>query len=280
MIPRLRLLTAGALGALLLGPTSLAQAEAGGHGAEHVGTWLNWLFQVKVAGHPLVTDPAQLACAWSLTLVLALMVTAVIGGRRFSVRPGPFQMLLETGLGALRTVVESVMGPRGGGFIPFLATIFIYVFLMNVLGMLPGALSPTSSLSTTGALGLMVFVVVQSYGLRRHGIGYFRHFLEGLPLYGFFWVLAPLVFVIHLIGEVFRPISLALRLFGNVTAEETVAITMLGLVAAGRVFIPIPVHWPMLLLGLLTSFVQALIFALLTAVYLAGVLAHEEGTAR
>jgi F-type H+-transporting ATPase subunit a len=251
-------------------PTTAVKAE------EHAGTLLNWLFQVKVFGRPIVTDSAELAFAFSLLLILVLGVVSAIGGRRFSVRPGPFQVFLETALGALRGVVESVAGPRGVGFLPFIGTLFIYIALMNMMGVIPGFVSPTASLSTTLALALVVFLVVQFYGLRVQGLGYIKHFLEGIPLQGAFLLLVPLIFVIHLMGELFRPVSLALRLFGNVTGEETTVLTLIGLVAASRYFYWIPVQLPNAALGLLTSVVQALIFSLLTAVYLSTVIHVEE----
>ncbi len=243
---------------------------------EHVGTWLNWLFKVKVFGRPVVTDSAELAFAFSVLLIVVLITASVIGGRRFSVRPGPFQVLLETALGALRTIVESVVGPRGFEFLPFIGTIFIYIALMNLMGVIPGFTSPTASLSTTLAMALVVFLVVQFYGVKVQGLGYIKHFLEGIPLRGPFLLLAPLILVIHIMGELFRPVSLALRLFGNVTGEETTVLTLIGLVAASKYFFWIPVQLPNLALGLLTSVVQALIFSLLTAVYLSTVIQLEE----
>jgi F-type H+-transporting ATPase subunit a len=231
---------------------------------------------VKVFGRHVVTDSAELAFAFSLLLILVLAIASAIGGRHFSIWPGPFQVLLETALGALRGIVESVMGPRGFGFLPFIGALFIYIALMNLMGIIPGFLSPTASLSTTLALALLVFVVVQAYGVKTHGFGYIKHFLEGIPLQGSFLLLAPLIFVIHFMGELFRPVSLALRLFGNVTGEETTVLTLIGLVAASRYVYWIPVQLPNVALGLLTSVVQALIFSLLTAVYLATVIEVEE----
>lgn len=251
-------------------PSTAVKAE------EHVGTLLNWLFEVKVFGRPLVTDSAELAFAFSLLLILVLTIVVVIEGRRFSARPGPFQVLIETALEALRGIVESVIGPRGFGFLPFIGTLFIYIALMNMMGIIPGFVSPTASLSTTLALALLVFLVVQFYGVKVQGFGYIKHFLEGIPLRGSFLVLTPLIFVIHFMGELFRPVSLALRLFGNVTGEETTVLTLIGLVAASRYFYWIPVQLPNAALGLLTSLVQALIFSLLTAVYLATVIHVEE----
>jgi F-type H+-transporting ATPase subunit a len=196
------------------------------------------------------------------------------------VRPGPFQVLFEDGLGALRSVMEGALGPRGADFLPFLASIFLYVLLMNLMGMVPGFISPTSNVSITAALAMTIFVVVQFYGIKEHGVGYLKHFLEGQPPGAGFLILAPLIFVIHVVGELIRPISLSLRLFGNIFGEETVVAALVGLIAATRYFFWLPVQLPNLALGLLTSVVQALIMSLLAAVYLSGVLQHEgEGAA-
>ena len=97
---------------------------------------------------------------------------------------------------------------------------------------------------------------------------------------GPFLLLAPLILVIHVMGELFRPVSLALRLFGNMTGEETTVLELVGLVVASKYFFWIPVQLPNVALGLLTSVVQALIFSLLTAVYLSTVIHVEEEEAR
>jgi F-type H+-transporting ATPase subunit a len=264
------------LGLAVGGPA--AWAAEGGAGGERAGSWLNWLYQVKVHGQPLVRDQAEIALAWSLLLVIVLCGAAIIWGRRVSLRPGAFQALLETGLGALQSVMEGALGPRGAGFLPFLGSIFLYVLLMNLMGVIPGFISPTTNLSITAALAVTIFVVVQCYGVKEHGIRYVKHFLEGLPPgLVFLLLLAPLIFVVHVVGELIRPISLSLRLFGNIFGEETVVAALVGLVASTRYFFWVPVQLPNLALGLLTSVVQALIMSLLAAVYLAGVLQHQEG---
>lgn len=271
---------------LLAFPTAALAAEA--DGGEKIGTWFNWLYHVRIAGRPVATDPADISFAFALLLALALMLAAILGSRRLSVRPGPFQMLLEMGYGALRSVLEGVMGPRAADFLPFIASIFLFVFLMNLMGVLPGFVSPTANLSITAAMALVIFLSVQLYGFKENGLGYLKHFLEGLPeppklgtmpfvKFAFLTLglglLGALVFPIHIIGELVRPVSLSLRLFGNMFGEETVVLTLAGLVAATR-YHWIPVQLPNLALGLLTAFVQALVMALLAAIYLAGVVSH------
>jgi F-type H+-transporting ATPase subunit a len=168
------------------------------------------------------------------------------------------------------------MGPRGTGFVPFVGTLFIYIACMNLMGLVPGFMAPTSNLNVTAGLAIIVFFVVQYSGLREHGSGYLGHFIAGVPREFPYVLLAPLVFVVHLLGELFRPVTLSVRLFGNLMAEETVVLIIVGLVAGlARHWIPIPAQLPNMLLGLLVSIVQAVIFAILTTVYLDLATQHE-----
>lgn len=264
-----------ASGLLLAAATTTAWAAESG-GEEQPGTWLNWLLAVRVGGHPLVRGAGGIALAWSVVAIIILTLVSLLGTRRASLRPRGLQTLLEMAVGGLRSMVESVMGPRGAEFTPFIGTIFVYVALMNLLGVIPGVVSPTSNLNTTAGLAVMVFVVVQFWGLKEQGLKYFRHFVAGVPMQFPFILMAPLVFLIHVVGELMRPVTLALRLFGNIMGEETVVLSLIALVIPlERKFIFLPVQLPNMLLGLVTAFVQALIFSLLAAVYLAGVM-HEE----
>jgi F-type H+-transporting ATPase subunit a len=232
---------------------------------------------VKVHGHPLVSDTAALAFAWSLVVIGALVAVSALGTRRLSVRPQGLQTVLEMIVSGLRSFVVGVMGPRGAEFAPFIGTLFIYIALMNLFGLLPGFMSPTANLSTTAALAVIVFFVVQYYGWREQGPGYLRHFVEGVPLRIWYLPLMLLVLVIHVVGEIFRPLTLALRLFGNMLGEETVVLSLIGVGVPILLkwWVPVPIQLPNLALGLITSLVQAMIFATLTAVYLSGVLRQE-----
>jgi len=254
--------------------TSPVGASDGG-GAPHPQTWLDWLFSVRVAGHAVVSNAAVLAFAWSLVAILLLTAIAVVGTRRLSMRPRGMQTALEMVVGGMRSMVVSVMGPRGVEFVPFIGTLFLYIAFMNLMGLVPGFMAPTSNLNITAGLALVVFGTVQYYGFREQGIGYVNHFLEGVPRQFPYVLLAPLIFTVHLLGELFRPVTLALRLFGNLMAEEMVVLILIGLVVGlARHWIPVPVQLPNMMLGVLVSVVQAAIFSMLTAVYLSGVL-HE-----
>jgi len=263
-------LIAGLLGA----PPALA-SEAGG--TPHPQTWLNWIMSVEVGGKPLFHSEAFLAFAWSLVAMVTLLVISVLGTRRLSIRPRGLQTVLEMVVTALRGLVTGIMGPRGADFVPFIGTLFIYIALMNLMGLIPGFMSPTSNLNITAGLALIVFVVVQYYGFREQGLGYLKHFIAGVPPQFPYILLAPLVFAVHLVGELCRPVTLALRLFGNLMAEEMVVLILIGLVAGmARHWIPIPIQLPNMALGLLVSLVQAAIFSMLATVYLDGVVRHVE----
>lgn len=240
-------------------------------------TWLNWIMSVQVNGKPLFHSAAFLPFAWSVVATIALATISVIATRRLSLVPGRMQTALEMVVGLVRTTVVGIMGPRGVDFVPFIGTLFLYIAFMNVMGLIPGFMAPTSNLNITAALALTVFVVVQFYGFKEQGIGYLKHFVEGVPMQFPYVILAPLVLVVHLVGELVRPLTLALRLFGNLMAEEMVVLILIGLVVgAARHWIPIPIQLPNMALGLLVSLVQAAIFAMLTTVYLAGVVQHAE----
>lgn len=267
---------AAALLSSVLATTPVAASEGGG--MPHPQTWLDWLLSVRVAGHAVVSNAAVLAFAWSLVAIVLLTTIAVLGTRRVSMRPrGGMQMGLEMVVGGIRSMVVGVMGPRGVEFVPFIGTLFVYIAFMNLMGLVPGFMAPTSNLSITAGLALVVFGTVQYYGFRERGIGYVNHFLAGVPRQFPYVLLAPLVFAVHLVGELFRPVTLALRLFGNLMSEETVVLILIGLVAGlARHWIPVPVQLPNMILGMLVSVVQAAIFSMLTAVYLSGVLREPE----
>ncbi|PKL43583.1 MAG: ATP synthase F0 subunit A [Candidatus Riflebacteria bacterium HGW-Riflebacteria-2] len=146
--------------------------------------------------------------------------------------------------------------------LPVLATCFIYVFSSNLLGLVPGLKSPTSLFSNCLGMALIVFVYTFYLGIKAHGIGYIKHFT------GDIWWMAPLMLPIHIVGEISRPISLTLRLFGNIMGEDTVILVLT--VALFPLLVPVP----MLLMAIFTSMLQALVFTILTGVYLSGAISE------
>ncbi len=261
------------LGLLTTGPVWAAEAGGG----PNPQTWLNWVTTLQLGGVPLGHHPGVLALAWSLVASILLVTVAMVGTRRLSLKPTRLQNALEMVVSTLRNLVVGIMGPQGEGFVPFIGSLFIYIALMNLMGLVPGFMAPTSNLNITAALAIIVFVVVQYYGFKTNGLGYLKHFIAGAPTQFPYVIMAPLVFVVHLLGELFRPVTLALRLFGNLMAEEMVVLILIGLVAGffTKHWIPIPIQLPNMALGLLVSLVQAAIFSMLATVYLAGVVSTE-----
>ena len=136
-----------------------------------------------------------------------------------------------------------------------LTTFGLYIAVANLIGLIPGFMSPTSSLNTTLALTIIVWVSHHYIGIREHGLSYYKHFM------GPMWWLVPLMLPIEIISNLARLISLSIRLFGNIMAKET----LLGILfmLAGAFFAPLPI----MLLGVLVSLVQAMVFVLLAVVY-------------
>ena len=144
--------------------------------------------------------------------------------------------------------------------------------------MIPLGHSPSTSLNITASLAIVVFLYAQWTGISRLGIGGYLHHLAGSPTDVIGWCMVPLLFPLHIIGELAKPFSLALRLFGNITGEDTLIAVFVGLGVAILAFSPvgIPLQIPFYFLGLLLSTIQALVFTLLSTIYILLMLPHEE----
>jgi F-type H+-transporting ATPase subunit a len=228
-------------------PVYAATAESG---AEHGGA-LFTLFGLEVNSVTTTT--------WGLMLVfvvvgfLATRKLERIPTRRLQVG---MEMLLET----LINFFADIMGSREKAkrYIPLIGTFFVFILMCNYSGLLPGAghipglQAPTSTWSVTAAFAIVVFFATHYYGVKEHGWRYFKHFAE--PVF----ILLPL----NIIGEFTKPLSLSLRLFGNIFGEEMV---VAGIFSIIPLIVPVPLQFLSLLLG----FIQALVFSLLASVYIA-----------
>ncbi len=229
--------------------------------SQFLHTWENGIFAFVIVG-----------------LVGGLMA---LGARSLALLPARGQMAVEAVVQAVHDFVCGILGPREGRrYLPFLGTLFLFILAMNLAGVVPGLKSPTSRFEMTGALALCVFGYVQWTALRRRGIfGYLYH-LVGEPRDLIGWGFAPLMLFIHVIGELVKPLSLSLRLFGNVMGEDTLlgAFAMLGALCFAWTHLPvgIPLHFPFVLLALIFGVVQALVFATLSTIYIYQALPHEE----
>jgi len=207
-------------------------------------------------------------------LLVALVIVAFgyRASRKLADIPGGWQNLGETVVEAFVGFTRGVIGEGGEKHVPLVGTLFLFIYISNLWGQIPGFHSPTANLSTTLALGLIVFFYVQFLGIRQRGLkGYLGHFWGPIPLAGI------LLFPIEVIGELVKPFTLAMRLFGNIFGEDTVIIVLATLSVALVPLAPIlPLHFPVLILSLLTTFVQALVFTLLTCIYISLQSHHDE----
>jgi F-type H+-transporting ATPase subunit a len=187
--------------------------------------------------------------------------TAVMPASRFSLK-GVYELLLEFIVG----LTEMVIGEEGRKFVPMFAAIFLFVWIHNIVGLFPGMTPATDNINTTLALGLFAFVVYNFYGVKEHGLAYFKHFLGPLLL------LAPLMLPIELIGHMVRPLTLGLRLYGNIMADHTVISVFVGMFEK-LWFIPVPaIFYGM---GIFVASMQAFVFTMLSMIYVSMAIAHD-----
>ncbi len=173
------------------------------------------------------------------------------------------QNFLELMVQVVVTFLESIIGHEGRRFLPLIGTLAFFILFANLLGQVPGFLPPTEHLGTTAALAVVVFVTTHYVGFRTHGGAYVKHFL------GPVWWLAPLMFPIELISHLARPLSLSVRLFGNIFGDHQVLALFVALV-------PLVVPVPAMILGVFVALIQTFVFCLLSTMYIAGAVAHEE----
>ncbi len=170
-----------------------------------------------------------------------------------------FEVIAES----LFKLTENVIGHHDAPiYFPIIGTLFVFIFFSNLIGLVPGFLPPTDNLNTTLALGSFVFVYYNFAGFRAHGLAYLKHFLGPV-----LW-LAPLLLIIEVASHVFRPISLALRLRGNINGDHVVLSVFSSLVPY---LLPVVFYG----LGVFVAFVQAFVFCLMTMVYISLSTSHD-----
>lgn len=194
---------------------------------------------------------------WLVMLILFTM--AFIASRGVKMIPSGWQNLMESVVSGIENLMVETMGPKGRTYFPLIATFSLFILVSNLIGLVPGMYPPTADLNTNAALALTAFSMTHIIGIKEHGFSYIKHFMGPIA------VLAPLIFIIELIGHLARPLSLSLRLFGNMYGHEIVLMIFFALVP---MFLPIP----MMLMGVLIAFIQAFVFTLLAMIYIAGAL--------
>jgi len=212
--------------------------------------------------------------AMSGLVILGLSVFGFAATRRLERIPRTrFQSFVELLVSSLNNLAVDTIGPGAEKYTPFIGTVFVYILAANLLGLIPALKSPTSNLSLIAPVALIVLVTYTYYGIRKVGVLRYMKHLAGEPIW-----LAPLMLPVHLISELARPLSLSIRLFGNIFGEDTILLVLAGIT---YVVIPyvvaIPTQFPVIPLALLTAFVQALVFTILTTVYISLAVSQEGG---
>jgi F-type H+-transporting ATPase subunit a len=203
-----------------------------------------------------VTD--TVVTTWAIMALLTL--TAWLVTRRLSVEPGPVQTAVEGVVVAIEQAVAEVAPADARRLMPFIGTLWIFVVVANLSGLIPTVHAPTRDLSTTAALAILVFLSTHWFGLRMNGPKrYLRHYLSPSP------ILLPF----NLISEITRTIALAVRLFGNIMSLEMAA--LLILLVAGFL-VPVPI----LMLHVIEALVQAYIFGMLALIYVSGAIQSQQ----
>lgn len=200
--------------------------------------------------------PAFVTYAFLASFIL--LAVAIMVRKSLKLVPTGTQNFVEVVSEAMLNLSEENIGHHWGErLFPLIGTLFMFILLCNVFGLIPGFESPTSNINTTAACAVPVFFATHYYGLKVHKAKYIKHFL------GPIWWLAPLMLIIEGIGHLVRPVTLSVRLFGNMMAKHI-------LIGVLLILAPFAVPSLILMLGTLVSLIQAFVFTLLAALYLAG----------
>jgi F-type H+-transporting ATPase subunit a len=230
----------------------------------------------KIFGKPLaallglfgirVADPSRLVpdyIVMSLIVVIVLALVFGLSSRRLALVPSRRQSVLEIIVGLFEGLVIDTIGEEGKKFVPLIGTVGIFIFTCNMLGLVPGFMSPTSKLNVTLGCAMVVFVYYHWQGVKAQGFWkYLKTFAGPIP------AMAPLIFPIELISHFSRPLSLSMRLFGNIFAEDLLLIIIASI-------IPLVLPLPFMAVAIFTSVIQSFVFVLLSCIYIAGAVSHE-----
>ena len=230
---------------------------------EHGFTWFSLL--------PFIADNQERQLIFTTVFVAAILF--IVSAKIFnSIKKSPnplippkrlsLQNFFELVIQATINIMKDIIGNHAEKYLPLIGSLFVFILLCNLLGLIPGFLPPTSNLYTNGACAIIVFLYYNYRGFKEHGIKYLKHF-AGPLIY-----LAPLMFVIEVISHLFRPFSLMVRLYGNISGDHAVLAIFSGLV-------PLVVPVIFLVLGLMVALIQAFVFATLSTVYIGLAVSHE-----
>ena len=200
-----------------------------------------------------------------LLVVFAALVSRKLGATDAALEPEDgitARNLAESLVEAISGLAEGVIGHGAQRYVPLLASFFVFILACNLIGLVPGFTPPTSDFNITFGLGIVSFIAYQVAGAREHGLRYVKQFLGSVVL------LYPLMLVVELFSHVFRPISLGIRLFANMVADHEVVEIFTGLTKIG---IPVAFYG----LGAFVCVVQAFVFTMLSAIYIALAVSHD-----
>lgn len=203
----------------------------------------------------------------SAVITILLCVLSIIAGKRLQTVPSGLQNFAEWAIGSLYGFFGDIMGEKAcKRYFPLIATLFIYILFCNYSGLLPGAghlpglEAPTGSINCTMAMAIIVFVMMFAVGIKEHhGIGYFKHYFKPFAF----------LFPLMVLEDLVKPVSLTLRLYGNIFGEHTVTESFFDLIPIG---LPVVMQALSVLMGL----IQALVFSLLAAIYIKEAMPEEE----
>ena len=218
------------------------------------------LFGVRVAD-PLHAVPAYLVMVFFVAVLVPVLLK--LAARRPGLVPTRRPTVAETVVRMFERVVTDAVGPAGRKYVPVVGTVGIFVFASNMIGLIPGMMSPTSKLNVTVGCALVVFFYYHAQGMKAQGVfKYLKTFAGPIP------AMAPLMFPIELISHFSRPVSLSMRLFGNIFSEELLIVIIASIV-------PIILPLPFMVLSIFTAVIQSFVFVLLSCIYISSAVSHE-----
>ena len=204
--------------------------------------------------------------AFMVLTVVAVSAFLILGMRRPAMVPGRWQSMVELSYVFIASLVKDTVGTEGRAYFPFIFTVFMFVLVGNLFGMVPYGFTFTSHIIVTFTMAILVFLGVTAIALKKHKMRFFTFFLPpGVPL-----IMAPLLVPIEIISYLSRPISLSVRLFANMLAGHMLLKVFACFVVALGLFGVIPLAFVVALTGLeiVIAFLQAFVFTILTCLYL------------
>ena len=208
-----------------------------------------------------ISSQGATAVVYTWVVIAILLIVGLLSSSGIKAVPTGMQNFMEVVIGGIENMISETMGDEGRHYFPLIATLALFILVSNLVGLVPGFYPPTANLNTTAACALVVFTATHIVGIKEHGFHYVKHFMGPI-----IW-LAPLIFFIEIIGHVSRLLSLSLRLFGNMQGHELVL--MIFFTLGAKYYVPVA-PLPMMLMGILVSFIQAYVFMLLSMIYISG----------